>query len=230
MRPDENGRGDAAVAEQLAGVVDQRQRRVAIGIAKDVAVVFDLEAQAEIDCLQGLSRYPLHHEQYAQRSQRMPLVGVCHPRIEGGEPAARRVAAPALNPWSTKMQALEDVETAQAQPAPAEDGARKREVSISYLRAFVTFLVVAHHVALVYSTIKPPAMKAFTDEPRFWLVFPVADPASWVGFSIFMGWNDIFFMPLMFFVSGVLVWQSLVRKGAGGLLRSSSSVTRSNMR
>ncbi len=117
------------------------------------------------------------------------------------------------------MQALEDVETAQAQPAPAEDGARKREVSISYLRAFVTFLVVAHHVALVYSTIKPPAMKAFTDEPRFWLVFPVADPASWVGFSIFMGWNDIFFMPLMFFVSGVLVWQSLVRKGAGGFLK-----------
>ncbi len=102
---------------------------------------------------------------------------------------------------------------------PDQDAAPARDVAVSYLRAFVTLLVVAHHVALVYSTIKPPRIVAFTDQPRFWLVFPVADPASWVGFSIFMGWNDIFFMPLMFLVSGLLVWPSLTRKGAAGFLK-----------
>jgi hypothetical protein len=114
-----------------------------------------------------------------------------------------------------------EVEVREPKPLVAVATPAERLVSVSYLRAFVTLLVVAHHVALVYSTIKPPRLASFTvtDQPRFWMVFPVADPAGWAGFDIFMGWNDIFFMPLMFLVSGLLVWASLARKGAADFLK-----------
>jgi len=40
-----------------------------------------------------------------------------------------------------------------------------------------------------------------------------------VGFDFLVGFNDIFFMSLMFFLSGLFVWQSLQRKGAAHFLR-----------
>jgi peptidoglycan/LPS O-acetylase OafA/YrhL len=95
-----------------------------------------------------------------------------------------------------------------------------RLVSMSYLRAFVTLLVVAHHAALAYTTFnKMPRLPSFTARPLLWTAFPVVDRGGWPGFDIFVGWNDIFFMALMFFVSGLFVWPSLRQKGAAGFLK-----------
>jgi len=47
----------------------------------------------------------------------------------------------------------------------------------------------------------------------------VVDSQRWTGFSLFVGFNDVFFMSLMFFLSGLFVWNSLERKGAGMFLR-----------
>jgi peptidoglycan/LPS O-acetylase OafA/YrhL len=91
-------------------------------------------------------------------------------------------------------------------------------IAIGYLRAFVTVLVVAHHAVLAYFQYAPPPMP-FTAEPRFWRAFPVVDTARWPGFSLLVGFNDVFFMSLMFFLSGLFVWNSLQRKGAGSFLR-----------
>ena len=56
-------------------------------------------------------------------------------------------------------------------------------------------------------------------QPRWWQAFPVVDPQKWTGFSFFVGFNDIFFMSLMFFLSGLFVSRSLERKGVSTFLR-----------
>lgn len=92
-------------------------------------------------------------------------------------------------------------------------------VSIGYLRAFVTVLVLAHHAVLGYVAFAPPPPASLVDQPRFWPAFPVVDTQRWSGFSSFVGFNDTFFMSLMFFISGLFVWNSLQRKGAAQFLR-----------
>jgi peptidoglycan/LPS O-acetylase OafA/YrhL len=46
----------------------------------------------------------------------------------------------------------------------------------------------------------------------------VVDPRRWPGVDLFVGFNDVFFMALMFLVSGLFVWPSLGRKGPGRYL------------
>ena len=88
-------------------------------------------------------------------------------------------------------------------------------VSVGYLRGFVTLLVLAHHSFLAYCSFAPPPPHSLVTLPRWWEAFPVTDTARWPGFDVLVGFNDIFFMSLMFFLSGLFVWQSLVRKGPG---------------
>jgi fucose 4-O-acetylase-like acetyltransferase len=45
------------------------------------------------------------------------------------------------------------------------------------------------------------------------------DSAKWSGSAWLVGFNDAFFMALMFFLSGLFVWNSLQRKGAGAFVR-----------
>jgi len=92
-------------------------------------------------------------------------------------------------------------------------------ISIGYLRAFVTLLVLAHHALLAYCPFAPPPPTSLLLQPRWWQAFPVVDTARWSGFSLFVGFNDTFFMSLMFFLSGLFVWNSLQRKGSGAFLR-----------
>src|SRR5262249_48372903 len=92
-------------------------------------------------------------------------------------------------------------------------------VSIGYLRAFITLLVLAHHTALGYFTYAPPPATSLPAPPRAWLACPVVDTHRWVGWVLLVSFNDVFFMSLMFFVSGLFVWNSLQRKGGGGFVR-----------
>ncbi|MGD0098631.1 MAG: acyltransferase [Terracidiphilus sp.] len=107
----------------------------------------------------------------------------------------------------------------EAPATPSQTVPGQTAVALSYLRAFVTLLVVAHHSAIVYMSMKIPHPASFTAQPRVWLMFPVADPAGWPGFDLFFAWNDTFFMSLMFLISGVFVWPSLRRHGASSFLR-----------
>lgn len=91
-------------------------------------------------------------------------------------------------------------------------------LAVGYLRAFVTLLVLAHHAALAYHPYAPPPPASLLVQPRLWQAFPVVDSQRWSGFSFFVGFNDIFFMSLMFFLSGLFVYKSLERKGASVFL------------
>ena len=93
-----------------------------------------------------------------------------------------------------------------------------RNVPIGYLRAFVTVLVVAHHSLIAYHPDAPPA--AVWNAPQMlWTAFPIVDASRAPGFGLLIGLNDIFFMSLMFFISGVFLWPSLTRKGGWAFLR-----------
>jgi len=91
-------------------------------------------------------------------------------------------------------------------------------VAINYLRAFITLLVLAHHAALAYHPFAPQPSTSLT-AIRWWQAFPVVDSQRWTGFALLVGFNDIFFMALMFFLSGLFVWKSLQRKGSGKFIR-----------
>ncbi len=92
-------------------------------------------------------------------------------------------------------------------------------VSVGYLRAFITLLVLAHHSALAYHPYPPARFATLAAQPRWWEAFPVVDPHKWMGWSLFTGFNDVFFMSLMFFLSGLFVQHSIERKGLGRFLR-----------
>lgn len=104
--------------------------------------------------------------------------------------------------------------------APATPKRREYNDAAGNLRAFVTVLVVVHHAVLAYCSFlpkQPPASLA--QQPRLWPAFPVIDTQRSALFDLIAGWNDTFFMALMFFISGLFVWSSLMRKPVAGFLQ-----------
>jgi len=84
-----------------------------------------------------------------------------------------------------------------------------RKVEFDYLRAFAVVLVLCHHAVLAYT------ISAFINfENPIATASPVVNEQRWIIFDLIVAYNETFFMPLLFFVSGMFVWQSLVRKGA----------------
>jgi len=83
-----------------------------------------------------------------------------------------------------------------------------RAVWLDYLRSFVTLLVVAHHAAMAY-----PTYAYFNPAHYILSTAPVVDQQRWSGLDVFIGFNDLFFMPLMFLISGLFVYRGLTRKG-----------------
>ena len=85
-------------------------------------------------------------------------------------------------------------ESDQAMMAPV------RIVALDRARTFVTLLVLLHHSVINYT------------------YFGHGDPMRWLGFDLVVLFNDSFFMAFMFFISGLFVRDSLVRKGAAVFL------------
>jgi GNAT superfamily N-acetyltransferase len=91
-------------------------------------------------------------------------------------------------------------------------------LALDNLRAVVILLVLSFHSVLAYLRFLPAAPFPFDAPPYKWTAFPVVDPHRWLGFDLFCAWQDVFLMTLFFFLSGLFVWPSLVRKGAGRFL------------
>ena len=83
----------------------------------------------------------------------------------------------------------------QAVMAPA------RIAPLDHARTFIIQLVLLHHSVINYT------------------YFGHGDRMRWLGFDLVVLFNDSFFMALMFFISGLFVRDSLVRKGAAIFLR-----------
>jgi Acyltransferase family len=100
-------------------------------------------------------------------------------------------------------------------PLPATE----RNVAVGNLRAFVTLMVIAHHAVLAYHPYAPAPPASLRAEPMLWQAFPIVDSHHWAGIESFVGFNDTYFMSLMFLLSGLFVWPSIERKGAGKFIR-----------
>jgi glucan biosynthesis protein C len=90
---------------------------------------------------------------------------------------------------------------------------KERESWIDYLRSFIILTVVIHHASLAYTT-----FAHFNKETYILSTHPIVDVQRWIGFDTFVYFNDIFFMSLMFLISGFFVLSSLKRKGTSSFI------------
>jgi glucan biosynthesis protein C len=91
-------------------------------------------------------------------------------------------------------------------------------LALNNMRAVVILIVLAFHSFLAYIDFLPTAPFHFDQPPYEWQAFPIIDSQRWFGFDVFCAWQDVCLMPFMFFLSGLFVWPSLIRKGSGTFL------------
>jgi hypothetical protein len=91
---------------------------------------------------------------------------------------------------------------------------RPRDLSVDYLRTTLTLLVIALHSSLAYTT-----FAHFDAQHIFRSTTPVVDRMRWAFFDYAENFNDVFFMSLMFFVSGLFFYPALRRHGALKFIR-----------
>jgi len=91
---------------------------------------------------------------------------------------------------------------------------KKHNLALNYLHVFIILLVVAFHSVIAYEALIPVNTTPFTTRPYFWAVFPILDIQRWIGFTLFVVFNDQFFMPLLFFISGLFIWPGIINKGS----------------
>ncbi len=101
----------------------------------------------------------------------------------------------------------------RAIPAPVGQRAA-RIFAFDHLRGLIILLVVLHHAVLAYCR-----YSHFDRQHYLWSSAPIVDGPGWLGFDVLVLFNDSYFMPLMFLLSGLFVIPSIVRKGARGYLR-----------
>ncbi len=70
-----------------------------------------------------------------------------------------------------------------------------------------------HHAMLAYTT-----SAHINYENPIMTASPVVDGQRWLGFDLMVAFNEMYFMPLLFFISGIFAWQSLARKGVSKYL------------
>ncbi len=90
----------------------------------------------------------------------------------------------------------------------------KRLTGIDYLRTAIIVLVVAHHSANAYATLSHFDFQNYLQSSS-----AIVDRHRWIGFDVLEIIDHVFFMALMFMLSGFFVWQSLLRHGPAGFLR-----------
>jgi glucans biosynthesis protein C len=103
-------------------------------------------------------------------------------------------------------------------PAAAKKSQSQTSQALKNLRAFAIAAVVSFHAGLAYLASQPAAPAPFDDPPYHWLATPILDAHRWLGFDIYAGLQYVALMPVMFFLSGIFVWPSLLRRGSWNFL------------
>jgi peptidoglycan/LPS O-acetylase OafA/YrhL len=107
---------------------------------------------------------------------------------------------------------------------PSREGGEHRagpsttSTALTNLRAVVILIVLGFHAVLAYLRFLGPDPFPFDLPPYLWRAFAIVDSRRWLGFDVFCAWQDVYLMSLMFLLSGLFTWPSLIRKGAGKFL------------
>ena len=102
-------------------------------------------------------------------------------------------------------------------PRPA--ALSRSSLALDNLRVVVILIVLAFHSVLAYVEWTSATSAGFDDPPYAWRAFPIVDSHRWFGFDLFCAWQDVYLMSLLFLLSGLFVWPSLLRKQNWGFLR-----------
>jgi len=94
----------------------------------------------------------------------------------------------------------------------------KTSLALSNLRGFTILMVVAFHACIAYLGSQPSSALPFNDPPYGWMANPIIDSERWFGLDLFCAFQYVYLMHLMFLLSGLFVWPSLVRKGSQNFL------------
>jgi hypothetical protein len=81
------------------------------------------------------------------------------------------------------------------------------------MRGAVILFVVAFHSVMAYLGFLGSSAFSFDEPPYSWRAFPMIDSHRWFGLDIFCAWQDVYLMSLFFFLSALVTWPSLARKG-----------------
>jgi glucans biosynthesis protein C len=95
----------------------------------------------------------------------------------------------------------------------------KSSVALNNLRALAILALIAFHSVSAYLDWLGPDPFPFDQSPYQWRAFPIVDSPRWLGFDIYCGWQDVYLMALLFFLSGLFTLPSLARKGPRRFLR-----------
>ena len=101
----------------------------------------------------------------------------------------------------------------QSRPIPSQTSQ-----ALKNLRAFAIAAVVSFHSVLAYLASQPAAPEPFNNPPYHWLATPILDHQRWLAFDIYAAFQYVALMPVMFFLSGIFVWPSIVRRGSWSFL------------
>ncbi|QEH41141.1 acyltransferase [Chitinophaga sp. XS-30] len=85
---------------------------------------------------------------------------------------------------------------------------------VNNLRSSITILVIAHHAALAYTT-----FASFDKTAYIRSTHAIVDVQRWKGLDVFVNFNDIFFMSLMFLIGGLFLSGSIDKKGPWRFIR-----------
>jgi hypothetical protein len=92
-------------------------------------------------------------------------------------------------------------------------------LALNNLRTVFIVIVLAVHAVMAYLGSSPASSFNFDDPPYRWRSIPIVDSERWFGFDIFCAFQDVYLIPLLFFLSGLFVWPSLTRSGSRIFLR-----------
>jgi glucans biosynthesis protein C len=95
---------------------------------------------------------------------------------------------------------------------------RKSSFPLRNLRGVLILLILAFHSFSAYIVTQPAETPPFDQPPYNWAAFPIIDSQRWLGFDLFCAAQFLYLMQIMFFLSGLFVWQGLLRKGAASYL------------
>lgn len=90
---------------------------------------------------------------------------------------------------------------------------RQTSFPLRYLRGVLILLIVSFHAFSAYIVSQPAETPPFDRPPYGWIEFPIVDSARWLGFDLYCAFQFLYLMQFMFLLSGLFVWQSLLRKG-----------------
>jgi hypothetical protein len=91
---------------------------------------------------------------------------------------------------------------------------RKSSFPLRNLRGVLILLILAFHSFSAYIVSQPAETPPFDRPPYEWVAFPIIDSERWLGFDLFCAAQFLYLMQIMFFLSGLFVWQGLLKKGA----------------